>query len=127
MKNNLLIALVISFFLLSNCDKGIIGPSLPDEVQGTWKNEWGEYYEQYRFTNNHIYWHEYASNTGDGDTWDYPVDEIISDECFTGNSYYYYYHIEGTTMHLKKNGSSLDLGVNWWLDDDIVVATFIKQ
>ena len=118
---------MLTLFLLSSCENGIIESSLPDEIQGTWKNEWLEYYEEYRFTKDHIYWHDYASNTGEGDTWDYSVDEIISDECFTGNSYYYYYHVDGTKLHLKKSSSSLDLGVEWWLDDSIIVAIFDKQ
>jgi len=52
MKKQILILSGFAIFLFPNC-KNIIGPSLPDEIQGTWKDTYSSYY--YHVSGNTLY------------------------------------------------------------------------
>jgi len=98
--------------LFSNCGK--IGNNLPDDIQGEWSKSSTYYYLTFEFTKNHVYYHDYASNTGASTDWDNDVSEIFDEESFKAGSYYYYYHVSGNTLHLLKDRTPLTLDANWW-------------
>ena len=126
MKRNVFIAFMLLLFLLPNC-KNVIGPSLPDELKGTWRDDWGYYYLEYEFTKNHVYYHDYASNTGGSASWDCDVDEVLTDDSFIACSDNYYFHVSGNTLYLKKESSSLSLSSNWWSDNNVSKQVLTKQ
>ncbi len=127
MKKQILILSVLVIFLFPNC-KNIIGPSLPDEIQGTWRDTYSSYYYlEYTFTKDHVNYHDYASNTGGSTDWDCELDEIIDDGTFTACADYYYYHVSGNTLYLIRDNETRNLSDEWWNDEDVVKNTLTKQ
>ena len=118
MKLKTSIITVLAIILLSNCAE-IGGPSLPDEIIGKWGESSSVYELTFEFTKNHVYYEDYASNTGASTNWDNDVDEIIDENSFKAGSYYYYYHVSGNSLNLIKDRDPQTLGSEWWNDDTL--------
>ena len=128
MKQKIFTIAVFSFFTIfffTSCEN--IGVSLPDDIQGEWTKSSSDYYLTFTFSKNHVYYHDYASNTGAGVDWDNEVNEVFDDESFKAGSYYYYYHISGSTLYLLKDSSPRTLSANWWEDTSIACYRLTKQ
>jgi len=121
MKLKIIIISILSVLLLSNCEK-MNTSSLPDEIIGEWTQSSSLYTLTFEFTKKHVYYHDYASNTGVGYDWDDDVSEVFDDESFKAGSYYYYFHVSGNMLYLIKDKTQKTLGNNWWDDENVVVG-----
>ena len=128
MKKILVAAGVLLLFSLYGCS--LLDPSLPSELKGSWSYDNGYYRRTFTFEARHMYYSDYASNTGGSSSWDEEIVDVNTDECYFVTSYdCWSWHITGSTLYLIKESYSKtpDLPDSWWLDTSIAKYTLTKD
>ena len=130
MKKVLVITVIVLMFSLSACF--IFGPSLPAEMQGSWSRSTSYYSQTFTFTAAHMYYEDYASNTGGSASWDEAILEVNTDDCYFVTNYdCWSWHISGSTLYLKKEAYAETpdpaLPDSWWSDTSVSKYTLTKD
>ena len=130
MKKILVIAGVLLIFTFSGCD--IFSPALPAELLGSWSYNNGYYEQTFTFAARHMYYEDYASNTGGSSSWDEDIIDVNKDEEYFVTSYdCWSWHVSGSTLYLKKEAYSEtpdpDLPDSWWSDINVSKYTLSRD
>jgi hypothetical protein len=130
MKMNVIIAVILLMFTLAGCN--LLGPGLPSELLGSWSYSSSYYTQTFTFEAMHMYYEDYASNTGGSSSWDEEIIDVNTDEeYFVTNYDCWSYHVSGSTLYLKKEAYSetpaSDLPDSWWSDTNVSKYTLSKD
>ena len=130
MKKFMVIAALLIILAFSGCF--ILGPSLPFELIGSWSSSSSYYTRTFTFTVNHMYYEDYASNTGGSSSWDEAITEVNTASGYFLTKYdCWSWYVSGSTLYLVKEANSEapdpDLPDSWWSDTSVSKYTLTRD
>lgn len=130
MKKALVAAGILLVLALSGCNP--FGSRLPSELLGSWSYDNGYYSQTFTFEARHMYYQDYATNTGAGASWDEEIVGVNADANYFITSYdCWSWYVSGSTLYLVKEAYSDSpdpaLPASWWSDVDVSKYTLSKD
>ncbi|HAK45202.1 MAG TPA: hypothetical protein DCO79_04695 [Spirochaeta sp.] len=130
MKRFFLVTGILLIFILTGC--ALLGSFLPSELLGSWSSDNGYYSRTFTFTVNHMYYEDYADNTGGSAEWDNAIIDVNTEENYFVTSYdCWSWHVSGSTLYLYKEAYAgipdPSLPDTWWTDNSVGKYTLTKD